>query len=589
MAVTHDGLLSIAIRPGAVAVGDAGGCRVWLAGRLEPPDLFDDLPPAQRPGTAPGPASAAQAAALAIDRLGHVAYAHLHGAYVLVVRDRNRQIVRVSRDHLGARTLTYARRGADIFFAEHLVELLTLLPATPAPDRLAVVQWIDGRSLPLGRSLFSGVARLPAGRAIEMSEDDGIAVREFWRPVYREPTRMTRSESSEAITAAAFAAVRRAAEGLQRPGVKLSGGLDSACVAAGLAAASDARRALAFARTFPDHPGVDESSLIGQTARTTGLELVALPYAELPIFPPVLDYIRRWLLPPGTPHIAIWQPLMASALRSGVDGLLDGEGGDEMFGLAPYLIADRLRYGRLLAAWRLAGQIPGLGAHPAARVRLRALRVFGLSGAIPPSAQSLRRRRRDPRERFGPLVRESDLPGLVAQEEQWAWKAREGPSWWSAVVDDLIDGRERLEASGEMARDSVEAGLDRRHPFVHDARLVEEVLAIPPGQQFDGVRDRPLLRDGLVGAVPESVRTRHAKSFFTDVTTGQLAGREGAALLAQLASPAAPIREYVRAEGLDGLTAISSAQGLRRQQLAGSLFRAATVDAWLRHLGEPEN
>jgi asparagine synthetase B (glutamine-hydrolysing) len=576
--VAHDGSLSLATQAGSVVVGEAGGCRLWVTGRLERPQGFDHLPP-----TETGEGSAVQAAALAFDRLGHGAHARLHGAYLLVLRDRARHVVRLAHDHLGARTLNYARSGPDFFFAEHIVDLLTLLPATPAPDRLAVVQWIDRRSLPLGRSLFSGITRLPAGQAIEISHA-GVKVREFWRPVFREPAPLSQDECSQTIVAAAFAAVSRAAEDLRRPGIKLSGGLDSACVAAGLRAASGGRRPLAFGRTFPDYPETDETGLIEQTANRTGLELIELPYAETPIFPPVLDYIRRWMLPPGSPHTALWQPLMARALASGVDGMLDGEGGDEIFGMVPFLIADRLRSGRLLAAWRLAGRIPGLGALPAPSMRLRALRVFGVSGAIPRSVHRLRARRRDARDRFGPLVQERDIPGLLAQDEQWSWKEGAGPLWWRSLVDELLDGRERFDANGELARDALDAGLDRRHPFLHDARLVEAVLTIPPEHQFDPVRDRPLLRDGLLGAVPEAVRTRHVKTFFTDITTRPLAGREGAELLERLASPAAPIREYVRAEGLAGLAAISTTEGPTRRRLAGSLFRAASVDAWLWRL-----
>jgi asparagine synthetase B (glutamine-hydrolysing) len=577
----HDGPLSLATRPGAVEVAEAGGCRVWLAGRLEPPDLFDDLPP---PAAGPAdPADAARAAATAFDRLGYAAQAHLHGAYVLVVRDRTRGLLRVSHDHLGARTLSYARRGSDTFFAEHIVDLLTLLPGTPAPDRLAVVQWIDRRSLPLTRTLFSGVARLGAGEALEISAT-GVTVKDYWRPAYREPGRMSREDAAEAIVGAAFAAVRRAAEGLQLPALKLSGGLDSTCVAAGLAAARDGRRTMAFARTFPEYPETDEASLIEQTARMTRHELIALPYADTPLFPAVRDYIHRWMQPPGSPHIAIWQPLMASARASGVDGMLDGEGGDEMFGMSPYLIADRLRHGRVLDAWRRAAEIPGMGPHPDPRLHRRALRMYGIGGAIPRPVQLLRRRMRDPRGRFGPLVRESDIPGLVAQEDPWSAKPRSGPLWWRYLVDELLDGRERLDASGEMARDSVDIGIDRRHPFVHDARLVEAVLAIPPALQFDAVRDRPLLRDGLAGAVPESVRTRYRKSFFTDVSVHALTGPEGVELLAHLSSAAAPIREFVSADGLEALGAISSADGRPRQRLAASLFGAAGVDAWLREL-----
>jgi asparagine synthase (glutamine-hydrolysing) len=576
--VSYDGPLVLAAPAGALVEGSTERHRVWFSGRGDVQDLEEEM----RPGI-----SVANAVARDFDRVGSAAQARLHGAYVAVVLDRARRKVLVWRDHLGARTLSFVGRGADTFFAEHVVDLLALLPATPAPDRLAVVQWINSRSVLRGRSLFEGVLHLPSGHSLEIS-DSGFAVRPFWQPIYREPVRMSRSDSAAAIREAAFAAVLRAVDDLQRPAVKLSGGLDSACVAAGLARADRGRQALAFSCTFPGYPEVDEASLVAQTAETTGLELVSRPYADTPIFPPVLAYIRHWALPPGSPNIAIWQPLMADVRARGVDGLLDGEGGDEQFGLPPYLIADCLRRGHLLRAWRLAGQLPGLGRSPAVRLRLAQLRVYGISGVVPRGTQDLRRRLRDPREGIDPLVADVDVPGLIATDEQWDWKTiGDGPLWWRDKVDSAVNGHERLDASGEMARHALDAGVDQRHPFIHDARLVEAVLAVSPEEQFDAIRDRAVLRDGLVGVIPEAVRTRYAKSYFNEVATSPLAGAEGAALLDQVESPKALVREYVRAVGLEELRTIGTARGWQRHRLAGRLFRVASVDSWLQHMYGP--
>jgi asparagine synthetase B (glutamine-hydrolysing) len=572
--VVHDGPLTVSATPGSVEVGTAGSFRVWLIGQLGNENHGLKARPPH--------SSAAQMAAIAFDRLGDAACVQLHGAYVLVVLDRSRQSVRVFHDHLGARTVAYTRRGDDTLFAEHIVDLLGLLPATPVPDRRAVVQWIDRRTLPLSSSMLSGINRLPAGHALELA-DDGMRVHRYWRPVYREPVAMTRGDCATVVATAALAAVRRSALGLQNPSVKLSGGLDSACVAAGLVAIGAERRRSGFSCTFPDHPETDETGLINETADVTGLELVMIPYTETAIFPAALDYLRRWSTPPGSPNHVIWSPLMTAARSRGVDGLLDGEGGDELFGLAPYLIADRLRRGRLPAAWQLACELPGIGTDQ--RTRLRAIRVYGVSGNLPSWLRRLRRRG-DPRSGVGPLVRDTDVPDLRSGDEEWSWKSGDGPLWWRSAVDVLLDGRERLDISGELAREAEAAGIERRHPFLHDARLIEAVLSIPPEAQFDATRDRPMLRDGLTGAIPEAVRTRNSKVYFNEIATRPLAGAEGAALLSQLARRAAPVRDYVRTEGLEELETIVTARGFRRQELANRLFRVASVNAWLEHLAE---
>jgi asparagine synthetase B (glutamine-hydrolysing) len=570
--IWSEGLLTVAGLSGGVGHAVSGETHAWVAGRIS---------------GGPSVSAAAAAAAASLDRRGDEARRTLHGAYVLVTLNVERGLIGLSRDHLGARTLAYARSGPNMLFAEHIADLLTLLPSTPPPDRQTVVNWLERRSVPLGRSLFTGIAQVPPGHLLELGPRHTV-LREFWLPRYREPLAKDRDEAAALVTAAAFAAVTRSVADLSHVGLRLSGGIDSACVAAALAADPAPRQVTAFARTFPDYPDTDESALITDTARVTGIPVVAMPYSDTPVFPRALDYIERWRLPPGSPNGAIWRALMAEASVVGVDGMLDGEGGDERFGLAPYLIADRLRSGRFLSAWRLTSGIPGVGPNASSRMRWRGVRVYGVTGAVPPYAHNVRRRLRGRRAGVSRLVLDRDLQELSLADEEWAWKALGGPVWWRNVVDSAVNGGDRMDANGEMSRDAVDCGFDRRHPFLHDVALLEAVLDIRPDEQFDAVRDRPLLRDGLRGLVPETVRTRHTKSFFTELSTRLLAGAEGAALLNAVMQPDAPIREFVNVAGLEDLRTIRTARGPARHRTAAVLFRVATMDAWLRRLdGRP--
>ncbi len=218
----------------------------------------------------------------------------------------------------------------------------------------------------------------------------------YWRPHYEGVAGGSRQEVAERLRAAAFAAVGRAAEGAYRPAVLLSGGLDSSCVAAGLAARPGTPSpAQALAGIFPTHPETDERELIEATARHTSLPVELIAFDDrASILVPALEHIDRWSLPPVSPNLFVWQPLMARARELGVDAMLDGEGGDELFAFAPHLIADMLRSGRVLAAWRLTRRIPEVGVDADVRMRLRALRVYGASRLVPLAVKRWRRRRR---------------------------------------------------------------------------------------------------------------------------------------------------------------------------------------------------
>ena len=449
----------------------------------------------------------------------------------MIALDRERATATIVRDHLGGRPLVHALMGGGALFAEHERAIVELLSSTPGPDRLALAQWIERGSVPPGRTLFEGIRRIPPAHRVLLSAGR-VAVEPYWRPRYEGVVAGSREAIAERLRTAAFAAVQGAARGARQPAVRLSGGLDSACVAAGLAAQQmSASRALALGTVFPTHPETDERELIQATARHTGLPLELIPFDDrASILAPALEHIDRWSLPPVTPNLFVWKPLMASARRLGVDVMLDGEGGDELFGFAPHLIADMLRTGRALTAWRLTRRIPEVGANAGVRMRLRAMRVYGVSGLIPSALK--RRRRRTASSSPGSLLLAADASALLELADGRQARRLDGPLWWRALAEDLTQAGEALGVSGHLRRESIDERIDRRHPFLFDLDLLRTVLADPPGMQFDPIRDRALLRDALAGHIPEAVRTRYAKSFFTD-----LAAPGAAAEGAHLAGP----------------------------------------------------
>jgi asparagine synthetase B (glutamine-hydrolysing) len=514
---------------------------------------------------------------------GLAVLSELDGAYVAFVSDG--VSAWATRDRLGARTLCYSSRDGEVTLGEHEADVLGLLASTPPPDRLAVVQWLDRGSLPEGRSLFSGLRRLRAGHLLELTAR-GAGERSYWQPAFREPDRTSRAALADALREAAFDAVARARDGAATPGISVSGGLDSACVAAGLAHAGGAP-AQALAITFPAEQGVDETSLIEATTRFSGLPLRLVPFTGGEVFPPVQRHIERWRVPPPSAMMLVWEDLWPLARTLGIDVMLDGQGGDEAFGASRYLIGDRLAAGRLLAAWGLAGSLPGPGAGPGMswQARLRVLRRIGLSAALPARLLAARRRRL-PRERLvGRLVRAQDVAGLVAQDDPWAFKHRYGgPLWWGALVSTFMDNPDAFDANAFFRRVSADAGIERRHPLLHDVGLFQRVLATPPETAFDAERDRPLLRDALAGYVSDEVRKRHVKLVFNSVVLSRMAGEEGRSIAGELARSDAPVREYVDGSQIGPL--FDPEQSARRDQRARALqlFAVGSVNRWLAAL-----
>jgi asparagine synthase (glutamine-hydrolysing) len=554
-----------------------GSYSCWISGRLtnaqELRERFDVPPDCNQPTLL----------AYTYDRVGLDACGTLRGTFIVVAYDRDRAIATVVRDHLGGRPLLRVGVGDGALFAEHERAIIDLLPSAPAPDRLALARWIERGTVPLGHTLFEGIRHIaPAHRAL--LSPGGISIEPYWQPRYAGTASGSREMIADRLRTAAFAAIRRSARGAHQPAVSLSGGLDSACVAAGLATIEQPpNRALALSGVFPKHAEADESELIEATARHTGLAIELISFDDrASVLPPALEHIDRWSLPPATPNLFVWKPLMARARQLGVDVMLDGEGGDELFGCAPLLIADMLRTGRLLAASRLTRRIPGVGDNLGVRMRLRMLRVWGVRPLIPPK---MKRRGWTAADSPGSLLLSSDALALLDLAYEDGTRSLDGPQWWRSLAHDLTQAGATLGASAHLRRESIDERIDGRHPFLFDLDLLETVLSTPPHMVFDPDRDRALLRDALNGYIPEAVRTRHDKSHFTDLLATGLAA-DGALLTDGPTQSDAPVRAFVRTDSLEQL--LREEAGVRSIRATRRLWHVGLADIWLRALERPE-
>ncbi|MFL5884938.1 MAG: asparagine synthetase B family protein [Thermoleophilaceae bacterium] len=509
-------------------------------------------------------------------RAGEDFFAQLRGEFVVVLWDGERRTGAIVRDRLGDRPLHYVGTGdGGLVFASELPELLALLPGTPRPDEAWLAHWLARRVAPAELTPFAGVRRLPAGHLIRL-EGRRSSVAPWWHPRPPETLDLSASEAAAELLEAMTAAVERALARAEAPGVMLSGGFDSASVAA---LASRERPLRAYSGVFPAHPAADESERIATVRAALGLPGVEQAVTGGGALGATLDFVRTWSVPPATPNLFLWQELMRHAAEDGVDVLLDGEGGDELFGCSPPLLADMLRRGRPFATLRLAREVPGMGARPRRRWIAQAVRRYAIGGAVPAGVHSRVRRARGERFRPAPWLADP-LCDLLDDSSRDAWKRRSGPRWWAALVDAVGRGADTLGAADQFRREAHDAGLRAIHPW-RDTELIDFVLRLPPELAFDPHLDRPLAREAMKGLVPDRVRLDDAKPYFNDLLADALTG-EDRELVGELVT-APELEPYIRRDGLDEL--LDARRGVA---WSSDGWRVATAAAWLRWLADPE-
>jgi asparagine synthase (glutamine-hydrolysing) len=510
-------------------------------------------------------ADPAEVLAAAYVRWGSAFLPRLRGDFALFAWDAVARRGLLARDQLGGRPLFVWSDGTRLTFASEVRNLIRLLPATPGPDLLALSHWLVPAPPPGDRTLFEGVRSLAPGSLIELAHGR-YSERRYWAPSYRRPRRCSTEEATDRVRAALTEAVRRRAASAEESGVLLSGGIDSASVA-GVAAATlaeDERPRRSYSAVFPQHPAIDESKLIRAVASSAGLRPTALGVERGSVLGGALDYLEAWRLPPSSPNLFFLRPLLERAAADGTRVMLDGEGGDAVFWFAPALLTDRLRRGRLLSAWSLAGRFPEYGVETTWRARRDRIRQFrrDRGGGIP-----------DPPSWLGKRAVEALAEAPPPDHP------RDAPRWWSVLSDGILGPGSRL-LHDVSRRHAALAGLVPRHPLL-DLDLVELALSLPPELAFDRRYNRPLLRHAVAGLVPDEARLRPYKSNFDPVFNASVAA-DLPAIEGLLLAPDAEVRAFVDAERLRTRLSNPPSDPGARRRWSLELWHLSTAECWLR-------
>jgi asparagine synthase (glutamine-hydrolysing) len=513
-------------------------------------------------------------------RWGRELLPRMRGDFALLIWDRERGEGLLARDQLGLRSLFMHDASGELYFACEIRHLLALLPRRPAPDPVSVAHWLTMSNRPGSATLYAGIRRLNPG-AVLLLDRRGAREEHYWTPRFAEPLAGSQPQIAQQLRRAIDRAVDRRISANGRTGVFMSGGLDSASIAA-VAATRASGRVSAYSAVFPEHPGVDESDLIDELRDLFELPGLTAEVRAGGLLASAVTAIDAWELP-----IRSWGdfwglPLLRAAVGEGVQVMLGGDGGDELFGPRSYVLADRLRAGHPLQASGLVRRLPGAGYRPPRRAVARMVLDMAVVGAAPYRLHETLRRPLAHRGAPSWLRRET-AHDLRSSADPLAWKRLDGPRWWAEIAHGLTRGIEEAGTFEHQRRRAASAGLEARHPLF-DLDLVELGLRQPPLATLDPLRSRPLLREAMAGALPDTVRMRPQKALFDSILLESLAeGADGATTRRLLTDPKAELRAYVEQRGLRR-TLFDSDKQRRAQPFRWmwQVWRLTTMECWLR-------
>jgi asparagine synthase (glutamine-hydrolysing) len=513
-------------------------------------------------------------------REGHKLFSTLRGDFVVVVHEADRDGLTVARDQMGGRGMFWHATGDRVSLGSDARYLLDLLPSRPPPDLASLAHLLGPSGESVDSTLYSGMHRLPGGHVLT-ARRGGQSRSRYWELRYRSPDRRTREEHVAGLHDVLATAVRRRSVGSET-GIMLSGGLDSSTVAGlGSTLPPDRRPRRAYSATFPNHPTVDEGDLIARLCDVLALEGTRIVVQRGSVAAGALEYIEHWRLPPPSPNLFFWFPLLRRAAADGIHALLDGEGGDELFGLSPYLIADHVRHGRVRAAGEAIRNFPGGGPHVTRAMIKPFLLRFGLKGAAPAWLEAAVRRRRGGAVYAPAWLRPQLVEAYMDCDTRTDWKRIHGPRWWAHLVHIVTRGLGAASTYDHVRRRAALCGIEHRHPLV-DVDVIEYMLSVPPELSYDTRFGRPLQREAMAGILPDEVRLRPTKSTFDAVFHEAVAGPDLGVARAILRPGHALVEEYVDLRMVARELLDDPPPPDQRLDWSQFIWRLVTAELWLR-------
>jgi asparagine synthase (glutamine-hydrolysing) len=410
----------------------------------------------------------------------------MNGIFAFALWDDRRGRLVCARDPFGVKPLYWRTDGRRVAVASEIRALLAAGLAEPRVDRVALDHYLACRFVPSPRTLFDGISKLPAATVLTAEAGSPPKVSSYREAPGPALTDTGGEELARELADRFTDAVERQMMSDVPYGAFLSGGVDSAAVAAAMAQRSEAPPRT-FTIGFPGHGAdVDERDQAAESARVIGTDHSDTAAARSDFLSELERCVRHLEEPLGISSAPALMQLSRFAARD-VKVVLSGQGADEPHG----------GYGRHQAALAL-GMASRLGPLGGA-VRTAAALVLPGRGAL----ASHRLRGDMPRaERLWRLMEITDGEVRTALV---GGRGEEAAGERAATAEDVLgDVADRSLAEQALYLDthlflpdhllicadkmSMSASLEQRVPFL-DVELMRFVERIP-------VRERVRLREG---------------------------------------------------------------------------------------------
>jgi asparagine synthase (glutamine-hydrolysing) len=458
--------------------------------------------------------AAIQALAQRVTSDGPGALAQLHGDFAIAILDEARGKVTLAVDRMGIRNLVYTVRGTTLLFGTSLDALAAHPDVDTSLSMQALYDYVYFHVVPGWDTIFRNCRRVPPGHCL-IFEDGKARIEPYWQMRFTELSAAGVEEQAQQLRQVLESCTARAAEGA-RTAAFLSGGTDSSTVSGYLAKASQGP-AQTYSIGF-EVAAYDELEYARLAARHFGNEHREYYVTPADVTADAPRIAASYDQPFGNASAVAAYRCALFARNEGVERMLAGDGGDELFG-------GNARYARhkLLAAY---------GAAPLALRRLAeaALLSTDLTAKLPVlrKARSYVEQARPPMpdryenynllDRLGPqrVFTRDFLAQIDTGHPRTLLRDAHRPFQDNSLINQMlgIDFRFTLADSDlpKVTRMCELAGVDVAFPLLDDD-LVAFSAQLPPDLKLRGRELRWFFKHALRDFLPPEVITKQKHGF----------------------------------------------------------------------------
>ena len=431
------------------------------------------------------------------------------GAFAFALWDAQEGRLYAARDRFGEKPFYYHFSGDALYFASELKALWTMGVSRKANEAMAynfLTLGYTRNPFSADETFFENVFQLQPGKYLCVDPDFGYREFSDFGQIWIEEQEWSDDDAIAEFRRLFGASVRRRLRSDVAVGTSLSGGIDSASVAAMCRReASSSYTHKAFTAVFPGFEK-DEQALSELVAQRLGLEqhFVAIGDEEVP---GLMDRVQAAQDEPvGSASALAQYAVFAAAKKAGVTVLLDGQGADEI--LAGYEKYYRWYWQELSGAGRLGKS----GELEAARA-LGITEPFGLfsrvAARVPHFGASLLERRKEKEAARTPFLH----PGFVARNRAELNYMLPPQLTLNGVLhyNTFTNGLEELLRLAD--RNSMAHSLEVRLPFL-SPELVRFLFTLPARFKIREGRTKWLLRQAMKDELPQEVLWQPRKTGF---------------------------------------------------------------------------